>query len=376
MARGAQSSAGQGQQTDSGLAPFWIMLVLFLCALAIWWFAHEYITAVIFKVKLYQSYFLSLFTGQLNKAIVYLETVDPADANWEQVTRVATYVGNYVRYPMIAILAALAVVLYFSNVTMRFRKTYSMRSLREQEQQNWPQIKPVVKLNLTDQDISKGPWAMGLSPMEFAFQNKLLRKRDVVVTQLSAESLVSIRKGDTRRLFTLQLGAYWSGYQNVPGHARALMAVFFAKIKRERDTCNSLLCQFNESTTTGKLDFSEVDSVIERYKQEPAISKIFQKHAYFLTIMASLVEEARKDGVLATADFLWLKPVDRRLWYMLNSVGRQTPFVEVAGPYAHWLAEKELGRKSMVPMIEEAVKGLELAVQETKLLPEQLAEVT
>jgi intracellular multiplication protein IcmP len=376
MARGAQPSAGQGQQVDSGLAPFWIMLLVFLCALVIWWFAHEYITAFIFKIKLYQAYFLSLFTDQLDKAVVYLETVDPSSVNWEQVTRVATYVGNYTRYPMIAILAALAAVLYFSNITMRFRKTYSMKSLREQEQQNWPQIKPVVKLNLIDQDISKGPWAMALSPMEFAFQNKLLRKRDIAVTQLSAESLVSLRKGDARRIFTLQLGAYWSGYQNIPGHARALMAVFFAKIKRERDTFNDLLRQFNESTATGKLDFSKVDSVIERYKDEPAIRGIFQRHAYFLTIMASLLEEARKDGVVATADFLWLKPVDRRLWYMLSSVGRQTPFTEVAGPYAHWLAEKELGRKSMVPMIEEAVRGLELAVQETKLLPEQLDEVT
>ncbi len=55
-----------------------------------------------------------------------------------------------------------------------------------------------------------------------------------------------------------------------------------------------------------------------------------------------------RDGVQASADFLWLKPIDRRLWYMLNTVGRQTPFAEVAGPYAHWLAEREMGKRILM----------------------------
>ncbi|NKB47706.1 MAG: type IVB secretion system coupling complex protein DotM/IcmP [Legionellales bacterium] len=376
MAQAAPQSSGQGQQADSGLAPFWIMLLVFLCVLVIWWFAHEYITAFIFKVKLYQAYFLSLFTDQLNKVIVYLETVDVSSVDWDQVTRVVEFVGTYLRYPFIAILIAFATVLYFSNVTMRFRKTYSMKSLREQEQENWPQIKPVTQLNLVEQDINQGPWAMALSPIEFAFKYKLLRKREIVITQLGAESPVNLRKGEARRVFTLQLGAYWSGYETLPSYAKALMAVLFAKIKRDRHTSDRLIIQFNDSTVLGQLDFSGVDEIIEQYKDDQQITTVFQQHAYFLTIMASLLELARKDGVLPTAEFLWLKPIDRKLWYMLNSIGRQTPFVEVSGAYAHWLAEKELGRKSMVPMIEEAVKGLELAVRETKLTPEQLAGVS
>ena len=66
----------------------------------------------------------------------------------------------------------------------------------------------------------------------------------------------------------------------------------------------------------------------------------------------------------SSADFLWLKPVDRRLWYTLNSVGRQTPFAEVAGIFAHWIAEKEAGRKLLVPMVDEATKALEIVLTE------------
>ena len=94
------------------------------------------------------------------------------------------------------------------------------------------------------------------------------------------------------------------------------------------------------------------------------------RHAYVLTTMATLLQMARTDGVVATADFLWLKPVDRRLWYMLNSIGRQTVVPEISGPYAHWLAEKKIGRPLVAPMVKEAVTGLEAAVAEILYIAE------
>src|SRR3990167_5406800 len=96
---------------------------------------------------------------------------------------------------------------------------------------------------------------------------------------------------------------------------------------------------------------------------------------YFLTVMASLIEAARDDGVVPCSEFLWLKPTDRRLWYMLNCVGRQTPFSEVGGPFAHWKAEHSLGRPSLVPMIDEAIRALEIAIKQVKLLPKELHQL-
>jgi intracellular multiplication protein IcmP len=83
-----------------------------------------------------------------------------------------------------------------------------------------------------------------------------------------------------------------------------------------------------------------------------------------LTVMASMLEAARLDGVLSSAEFLWLKPIDRQLWFMLNSVGRWTAVVEVGGPFAHWLAEKEIGRPIKTPLVDQATKALEIAMQE------------
>ena len=101
------------------------------------------------------------------------------------------------------------------------------------------------------------------------------------------------------------------------------------------------------------------------------VQKVIQSHAYVLTTMASMLEAAREDGVQASADFLWLKPLDRRMWYMLNTVGRQTPFAEVAGPFSHWTAEKEMGRKLLVPMVEEATNALDIALKEIIYRPDE-----
>ena len=118
-----------------------------------------------------------------------------------------------------------------------------------------------------------------------------------------------------------------------------------------------------------------ISSIIKKYQNSEIVQEIVAKHAYLLTVMASLIQAARDDGVVPSSEFLWLKPVDRRLWYMLNCVGRQTPYAEVAGPFGHWRAEKEMGRPSLVPMIDEAIKALEIAIKEIKLTPRQIQEL-
>ena len=121
------------------------------------------------------------------------------------------------------------------------------------------------------------------------------------------------------------------------------------------------------SAAKGRLDISLVPAVLNKHINTELVQEIVQNHAYVMTVMASLLEAARQDGVMASADFLWLKPIDRRLWYVLNNIGRQTSFVEVSGVMAHWQVEKSLGRKCLMPMVEEAVKALELGVKEVKL---------
>jgi intracellular multiplication protein IcmP len=159
------------------------------------------------------------------------------------------------------------------------------------------------------------------------------------------------------------MGPLWEGEFALPEHYKALFAVFLARIEHDTKSASELLDDLAISYTKGAPDFSLVEDILKKHRQSKAAMKCVQSHAYVFTVMASMLKLARTDGVLATADFIWLKPIDRQLWYMLNCVGRQTPYCEVSGPYAHLIAEQELGRPLFKPIIDRAVLALENALE-------------
>lgn len=374
---GAQQQ--QSGQPDNSFAPIWITILIFIAAFFIWKLGHKQIVLFVFMVNIWQAKLINLFLNNevLTNQIYLMQTMDPATVDWQQLVTMARAVGDYMRYPVVFALVVLAIVLYNSNIVLKFRRTHSMKTLRAQEQFNWPAIMPVIKEDLIAQDISKGPWAMALSPMEFARKYNLLKKDDILLDNPTPgqEMTAGIRRGDAKRVFTMQLGPYWQGFEHLSPQAYAIAAMLIARINRDRDGANTILKALDKSFVTGKPNFAVARPIMNKHKNTELVQEIVVKHAYVLTVMASLLEGARDDGVVPSSEFLWLKVVDRRLWYMLNCVGRQTPYSEVGGPFAHWKAEKEMQRPSLVPMIDEAIKALEVAIKEIKLTPRQMAEL-
>jgi intracellular multiplication protein IcmP len=249
-----------------------------------------------------------------------------------------------------------------------------MKSLVELEKQNWPQITPVVGLDLLKQDVDKGPWASALTPMQFCKKNNLLEEYKVIPKEGSRKDRgkieVALKRGLATKVFSLQLGPAWQGVNRLPPHARALFAAFAARINADSKGAAELLSRIAASSA-GKLNFAGTEELLKKHLKTKLVQKVIDSHAYVLTVLASMLQEARADGVQASSDFLWLKPVDRRMWYVLNTVGRQTPFVESAGVFAHWRAEKEMGKRIVVPMVEEATNALEIALKEIVYKPDE-----
>lgn len=370
---------GQGQGGDNSLAPVWITVLLFVTVWVVWKLGHEYIVKFVFFLNIWEGKLINLFLNNplLQEQISLMQTVPTAGVDWNTLVTMTREIGDYMRYPIALILLVLATLLYRSNLILKYKKAHNMNTLRAQEQFNWPAIMPIVKEDLVEQDVNEGPWAMALTPLEFAKKNKLLRKDDALLDgqMPGMEMTAGLRKGDAKRVFTMQLGPYWDGFEHCSPQAYALCAVFMARMNRDKDGANLILHTLDRTYVTGKPDFSVARPIMKKYKDTEMVQEIVVKHAYVLTVMCSLLAAARNDGVVPSAEFLWLKPVDRRLWYMLNCVGRQTPYAEVAGPFAHWRAERELGRRSLVPMIDEAIKALEIAIKEVKLSPRQMEEL-
>ena len=245
---------------------------------------------------------------------------------------------------------------------------------KAQEQANWPCIIPAVKQqDLVSMDVNKGIWAMAMTPMEFARKYKLLRKEDALLDNPvpGQEMTAGIRRGDAKRVFTLQLGPYWEGFENCSPQARALGAVFIARMNRDGEAAQLILSTLDKTSSDGKPDYSVALPTIKKYENTEVVQEIVQRHAYLFTVLAELLKASRDDGVVPSVEFLWLKPIDRRLWYMMNSIGWQTPYAEVGGPFAHWRAEQVMGRRSLTPMIDEAIRALEISVKEVKISPKE-----
>lgn len=373
----------QGQQGgDSGMAPIWITVLLFGVTYLIWRYNHGLIVSVLFSLNLVQAKLMAFVLGPatLAQEISLMKNADPNSIDWAQLVDVMGNVGAYTRIPICLLLLISAVVLYKSDVTMRFRRAHNMKTLRAQEQANWPCIMPVVKEDLAKVDINTGPWAMALSPLEFARKFDLLKKEDPLLDNptpgQAPEMTAGIRRVDAKRIFTLQLGAAWEGFDRCPMHVRALAAVFMARMNRDRQAANMILAVLDKTTVEGKPNYAIALDTLKKYQNTESVQEIVSRHAYLLTVMAALLAASRQDGVVPSAEFLWLKIIDRRLWYMLNCVGRQTPFAEVAGPFAHWRAEQAMKRRTLVPMIDEAIRALEIAVKEVKLAPKEFEGLT
>lgn len=365
--------AGQGpppQQDQSSSMDFlWGAVALVVAILAIWFFGKNYIISFVFTLKLWQIKLVSFFVPKSAELIPYLDNYRhfPQELSFLSFQFFMTSVGRFISYPVALLFFGLGGYLLFGNFSQRFNKIFTMQTLYDAEKKDWPQITPISKVNLIKEPINKGPWAMALSPMDFAKKYRLLKEINELVygSKVSERGMrlrVEIIRSRALAVFASQLGHEWEGVDALPIYAKALFACFVAKANQDRNGCRELLERIARSSETGKLDFTGTDALIEKHKNCKVTPKIVAGHAYITTVMASMLDFARTDGVFASADFLWLKPVDRHLWYLLNCIGRQTPFAEVAGPFAHWLVEKELMHRITTPMVDEAVNGLHLAL--------------
>ena len=107
----------------------------------------------------------------------------------------------------------------------------------------------------------------------------------------------------------------------------------------------------------------EVVEIADAFLRDPdvvgACRSVADGHAFTSTALMSVLQHARdRSGVLAPAQFNWLKLVERHLWYALHNVGMQSPYAEARGSRAHWDAERALGAPIPVPYVGQAMEGL------------------
>ncbi len=353
---------GGGQETDYGML-YLVILVIGIC-MALYYFFHDDLVKVVFYFKYYELKALNFFVpakhfSYLLNWMDYSQSHNLSKITYDQVRQISSIVGHSLLWPFVSICVIFTAILYFFHPDSNYKAIETMESLREKLKPFFPCVQVVSELDLVNQSIDEGPWAMALTPIEFAKKNRLLirgKDNSIVVDRLKS-----------RILFSEQLGPIWTRVEVLPAHQRALFAAFCLFIDYKRDDGEKLLEQFSLSATkdsvaSGKLDFKGVDRLLAKYSDHPKVVEILSQHSYVMTIFSQILTQARTTGIVSASSFLWLKPIDRKLWYVLNNVGRKAVYVETGAVTAHWLAETKLGYALKKPMVDSVSHALEDAI--------------
>lgn len=317
------------------------------------------------------------FSQQVAEDLILVRQITSQNISLEIAEALSNEVGEFIRYPASLLMVGLAWYVYHNHILMRFTRKHNMKTLVESENPSWPQIRIVNKIDLLKEDLDSGPWAMAMTPMQFAKKYKLItvdfaEKVGSGFSKTEApEFKVTLNRLRAERAFSAQLGQPWRSVAAMAPYRRAIFAVLAAKGCRDSKKALDLIAQLAGSAGDGKLDLRGADELWQAHYKNNLVERVCKQHGYESTVMAGMVQLAREDGVLASADFLWVKPIDRRLWYVLNNVGRQTPAAEVGGIFCHWYNELALKRPLSVPVVEAAVDALELALSEVIYVPDE-----
>lgn len=268
-------------------------------------------------------------------------------------------------------------------------KDYTLHSFTDEMGAHYPHLRLFRKLDLTKKPINEGKYRMPDTEKQIAIKKGLLDR----VGEKRSEFIIN--RDRTAEVFREQMGPMWSGYNKLSKWELAIMAILLPRLaatdpkmsdadyKVALAKTDSLIRDFWENAADsydGKrdaiaLNLDDAAKTVRRYKNSPKVLRFFARHAYVNTIIYSMLQEARTLGVLAAADLRWLRVADRRLWLVVDNVGRITAFPEVSAIYSHYLHETKSKRAIERPMIDSAISSLVRAIDEVAFSEDEIVEI-
>ncbi len=167
--------------------------------------------------------------------------------------------------------------------------------------------------------------------------------------------------------FTKQLGPRWRGFKKLHPYKQVLLAAFCLKAARKRDLSDKMMgrlarCWSHDEGLKLSRDKSlirEARKVLMNKELSHNVIKQCNQHAWETTALLRGLSVAREEGgVLAPAQFVWLRGHNRELWYPLNNLGRQSNHSEAIGAMCHFKAEKRAQRPIPKPKVEDAITSI------------------
>lgn len=327
---------------------------------------------MLFNYYALKPFYYLPFGSETAKLIINKFSWDsPGRYTWDQMIKLTSATGSYWRWILTPI------SLYFCYLSLNrvsiekeFSRTFNMRTLLKNNVKEFPYMAPVANIDLLQMPLYEGYWEVPLSPLEFAVKhnlildsnNKTLPKQlfldkdnypneDSSILKKTGPSGIHLDRMKTINLFSKQVGKKYSGMESLPYYLIGLSAVFMLKIigghknNEKADELINLMSLSYKNEKNGKpisLDIGDAREVYKNLEYNPLVQKAIKFHtAYVSTFMIALLINARKkSGVITTTQFIWLRPINKTMFLILNQIGGQRPFAESIGPWIHYLYEE------------------------------------
>lgn len=386
---------------NKGDDPTWSLMLfigmLIVAGALIWWFWKAEILTGLRYLRMGELWLIGLFDQQASACFKWLRvaqvptsdmmlpsqaayqaalgcfgpevrSLPPAEAlAYYNITATSTgFVTNvaerYIRWPVALVCVGLGIHALFFTVRNKFKTRHNLESFIKIQAKIWPVISPIVNFSPADHSAripgqpipaKLPPFAEALSPEEW-----------IAYHAIPVANRIPDRES-VRRAFVAQLGPRWEGPESLPPHIKALYAAFALKGVQRREECDELLGRLAQSWSLrgGFIMDSKLAAEVDQLVRDPNVGgkalPIAGQHAYRTTALLAVLRWARfMGGVLAPAQFLWVRAADRALWYPLNNLGRRTFHTEGAGAMAHFLAEQAANKPLIVPRVDTAIVTL------------------
>ena len=329
------------------------------------------------------------FFDEAQTAWTRIAEADPASLSWETMQKVLHYTGSWIRWPFALLLVLFGVATIFMGRVGGLVRRFNMESLLKNNAESFPCLRPVVgrgKYLLAPESYDSGLWKVARTPAQFALEHGLLLdeqgkpfspeqalKNGLPSTELPVWGNARLDGEKALRVLTEQLGKRFEGYEGLSPCRRALAVAFLAYADGDKKGCVALLAavslsyrEENEQASCPLLEDNDFTNKLKKQWERHASvlnEKCLSIHAsYELPWFMALLYRARQKGVLASSQFLWLRPLDRPLWYALNQCGGRAAWAEGFAPWAHYTAEEKERKTLTKPHVAPAVASLREAL--------------
>ncbi len=348
-----------------------IMLCIFgALSYLVWTIFHEQIRNMIRWLRVSEMSIASIFVGDN-----YTVDWEGQDVNYNQMLAAAKEVPSdqidnamigalsqiglqpYI-YVVVVVTLAFAFWALFKGPGTENRTKFNIDTLIKKQANIFPIIAPMINFN----PIKQPPRAPGAPvPAELPLFAEALGPEEWIVFNEIPVSGKDLNEEAVMRAFAKQLGARWRGAKYLPPYMQIMLAAFCLKAARRRADSDTMMGKLALCWSENKLKIDgsllrEARSVLANKDISASTLRKCNEHAWETTAMIRALNTAREEGgVLAPAQFIWLRAYNRPLWYALNNLGRQSLHMEALGAMSHYKAEKLAQRPIPRPKVNDAV---------------------